>query len=85
MSFPRNGEDMHYARQLAREAGLEAHLVAKVERAETVATVENMDDIIMASDVVMVARGDLRWKLATLSWSNYKNSLYAVPERLTEQ
>ncbi|MEZ9331153.1 pyruvate kinase, partial [Vibrio breoganii] len=33
--------------------------VAKVERAETVATVENMDDIIMASDVVMVARGDL--------------------------
>lgn len=59
VSFPRNGEDMHYARQLAREAGLEAHLVAKVERAETVATVENMDDIIMASDVVMVARGDL--------------------------
>ncbi|OED61570.1 pyruvate kinase [Vibrio tasmaniensis ZS-17] len=59
VSFPRNGADMHYARQLAREAGLEAHLVAKVERAETVATVENMDDIIMASDVVMVARGDL--------------------------
>ena len=59
VSFPRNGADMHYARQLAQEAGLEAHLVAKVERAETVATVENMDDIIMASDVVMVARGDL--------------------------
>ncbi|MEZ8322501.1 pyruvate kinase [Vibrio cyclitrophicus] len=59
VSFPRNGEDMHYARQLAREVGLEAHLVAKVERAETVATVENMDDIILASDVVMVARGDL--------------------------
>ncbi|PMM03854.1 pyruvate kinase [Vibrio kanaloae] len=59
VSFPRNGEDMHYARQLAHEAGLEAHLVAKVERAETVATIENMDDIIMASDVVMVARGDL--------------------------
>ncbi|MCC5515853.1 pyruvate kinase [Vibrio splendidus] len=59
VSFPRNGADMHYARQLAREASLEAHLVAKVERAETVATVENMDDIIMASDVVMVARGDL--------------------------
>ncbi|KWU01851.1 pyruvate kinase [Vibrio toranzoniae] len=59
VSFPRNGEDMHYARRLAHEAGLEAHLVAKVERAETVATIENMDDIIMASDVVMVARGDL--------------------------
>ncbi|WP_256382972.1 pyruvate kinase [Photobacterium toruni] len=59
VSFPRNGADMHYARQLATEAGLTAKLVAKVERAETVATTEAMDDIILASDVVMVARGDL--------------------------
>ncbi len=59
VSFPRNGEDMHYARQLATAAGLTAKLVAKVERAETVATTEAMDDIILASDVVMVARGDL--------------------------
>jgi pyruvate kinase len=50
---------MHYARRLARDAGLEAMLVAKVERAETVATNESIDDIILASDVVMVARGDL--------------------------
>lgn len=33
--------------------------MAKVERAETVATTEAMDDIILASDVIMVARGDL--------------------------
>lgn len=59
ISFPRNGEDMHYARRLARDAGLEAKLVAKVERAETVISEESMDDIILASDVVMVARGDL--------------------------
>lgn len=59
VSFPRNGEDMKYARRLAVEAGLEAKLVAKVERAEAVATTEAMDDIIMASDAVMVARGDL--------------------------
>ncbi|WP_070963674.1 pyruvate kinase [Vibrio sonorensis] len=59
VSFPRNGEDMKYARRLARDAGLEAKLVAKVERAETVATEENIDDIIYASDAVMVARGDL--------------------------
>lgn len=59
VSFPRNGEDMKYARRLARDAGLEARLVAKVERAETVASVEKMDDIILASDVIMVARGDL--------------------------
>lgn len=59
VSFPRNGEDMKYARRLARDAGLNARLVAKVERAETVATEENIDDIIKASDAVMVARGDL--------------------------
>ncbi len=59
VSFPRSGEDMHYARRLAHEAGCDAQLVAKVERAEAVATQEAMDDIILASDVVMVARGDL--------------------------
>ncbi|MDO6497167.1 pyruvate kinase [Photobacterium sanguinicancri] len=59
VSFPRNGEDMKYARRLAVDAGLEAKLVAKVERAESVASTEAMDDIILASDVVMVARGDL--------------------------
>jgi len=59
ISFPRNGEDMRYARRLARDAGLEAKLVAKVERAETVANAESIDDIILASDVIMVARGDL--------------------------
>lgn len=59
VSFPRNGEDMKYARRLARDAGLHARLVAKVERAETVETEENIDDIIKASDAVMVARGDL--------------------------
>lgn len=50
---------MKYARRLARDAGLTTRMVAKVERAETVATDANMDDIIMASDVIMVARGDL--------------------------
>ena len=59
VSFPRSGEDLNYARQLARDAGLNAKIVAKVERAEAVATDEAMDDIILASDVIMVARGDL--------------------------
>ncbi|MFI3247058.1 MAG: pyruvate kinase, partial [Ferrimonas sp.] len=59
VSFPRSGADLDYARQLAREAGLETAIVAKVERAEAVATDEAIDDVIKASDVVMVARGDL--------------------------
>lgn len=59
VSFPRCGEDLHYARRLAQEAGSAAQIVAKVERAEAVASEEAMDDIIRASDVIMVARGDL--------------------------
>ncbi|OIV47784.1 pyruvate kinase, partial [Sodalis sp. TME1] len=59
VSFPRTGEDLNYARRLARDAGSYAKIVSKVERAEAVASDEAMDDIILASDVVMVARGDL--------------------------
>ncbi|SJL82481.1 pyruvate kinase [Vibrio palustris] len=59
ISFPRNGEDMKYARRLAKEAGLKTRMVAKIERAETVSCDENIDDIVMESDVIMVARGDL--------------------------
>ncbi|MFZ7342738.1 pyruvate kinase [Avibacterium volantium] len=59
VSFPRSSADLNYARQLAEEVGLKAKIVAKVERAETVMSDEAMDDIILASDVIMVARGDL--------------------------
>lgn len=59
VSFPRNGADLHYARKLAQDAGCFAKIVAKVERAEAVETKEALEDIILASDVVMVARGDL--------------------------
>ncbi|HMN35627.1 MAG TPA: pyruvate kinase [Chiayiivirga sp.] len=56
VSFCRSAADMAEARRLAREAGSSAHLVAKIERAEAI---ERLTEIIDASDVVMVARGDL--------------------------
>ncbi|MBU3023064.1 pyruvate kinase [Aestuariibacter sp. A3R04] len=59
VSFPRSGADLNYARELAQAAGCHALICAKVERAEAVATDEAIDDIINASDAVMVARGDL--------------------------
>ncbi|RZP94785.1 pyruvate kinase [Vibrio vulnificus] len=59
VSFPRNADDIEYARSLALQAGCQAHIVAKVERAEVVASEEAMDGVIRASDVIMVARGDL--------------------------
>lgn len=59
VSFPRSADDMKQARQLVGEAGGDIHLVAKIERAESVADDQTLDDIIIASDAVMVARGDL--------------------------
>ncbi len=56
VSFPRSGEDMLEARQLLREAGGSGRLMAKIERAEAI---RHLDDIVEASDAVMVARGDL--------------------------
>ena len=56
VSFPRAAEDLIQARALLRAAGGEGGIVAKLERAEAI---EAMDDIIRASDAVMVARGDL--------------------------
>lgn len=56
ISFPRCGADVELARTLVREAGGHAHIVAKVERAEAI---DALEEIIDASDVIMVARGDL--------------------------
>lgn len=59
VSFPRSAEDMNYARRLVKEAGGNTYMVAKIERAEAVSDNQVLDDIIQASDAVMVARGDL--------------------------
>ncbi|MGH8162373.1 MAG: pyruvate kinase [Gammaproteobacteria bacterium] len=56
ISFPRSANDVEHARRLLREAGGQGAIVAKIERAEAV---ERLDSIILASDAVMVARGDL--------------------------
>ena len=56
VSFCRSAADMHEARALARAAGSDVALVAKIERAEAI---DNLVEITIASDVVMVARGDL--------------------------
>ena len=56
VSFPKSGADMTLARELTRAAGSHAMLIAKMERAEAVG---EMEELIAASDGIMVARGDL--------------------------
>jgi len=56
VSFVQRADDVIEARRLLREAGGQGDIVSKIERAEAL---ENIDEIIEASDVIMVARGDL--------------------------
>lgn len=56
VSFPICADDIHLARKLLRDAGGHGCIVAKIERAEALDCIE---EIIEASDVIMIARGDL--------------------------
>ena len=56
ISFPKSGADMYMARELMRAKGGNALLIAKIERAEAIPALE---EILKASDGIMVARGDL--------------------------
>ncbi|MCX7238872.1 MAG: pyruvate kinase [Burkholderiales bacterium] len=60
VSFPKNATDMEMARQLcnvaAAEFGHSPGLIAKIERAEAI---PRLEEILLASDGIMVARGDL--------------------------
>lgn len=59
ISFPKSAQDIDYARAEAAKAGYQGHIVAKMERSESVSDQDTMDSIINASDAIMVARGDL--------------------------
>lgn len=60
VSFPKSATDMEMARQLCLVAAAEFNhmpdLIAKIERAEAI---PKLEEILLASDGIMVARGDL--------------------------
>jgi len=56
VSFVRSAADLEEARALLKAAGGHARIMAKIERGEAI---QNLEEIVRASDAVMVARGDL--------------------------
>ncbi|QJR82430.1 pyruvate kinase [Alteromonas pelagimontana] len=84
VSFPRSGADLDYARELAEAAGCYAKICSKVERAEAVATDEAIDDIIRASDAVMVARGDLGVEIGDAELVGVQKKLIARSRQLNK-
>ncbi len=59
ISFPANAEDLFPVRKVLDAQDSDARIIAKIERAEAVASEDNLKALIAASDGVMVARGDL--------------------------
>lgn len=64
VSFPREPADIEEARGLFRDAGGQGGMVAKIERCEAI---DRLDEIIEASEAVMIARGDLAVELGDAS------------------
>lgn len=56
LSFVRTAGDIEVLRKLLKKYKSDAQIVAKIETTEAI---ENIDSIIAATDVIMVARGDL--------------------------
>ena len=56
MSYVQRADDIIRLKALMREYGREVPVIAKLERPQAI---QNLDDIILESDGVMVARGDL--------------------------
>src|SRR5436190_8367926 len=56
LSFVRSAADVRDLRALIEQAGSHAHVIAKIEKAEAV---DSLEDVLEEADAVMVARGDL--------------------------
>ena len=56
LSFVRSAADVRDLRALIEQAGSHAHVIAKIEKAEAV---DALDAVLVETDAVMVARGDL--------------------------
>jgi pyruvate kinase len=56
LSFVRSAADVRDLRALIEQHGSHAHVIAKIEKADAI---DSLDDILAETDAVMVARGDL--------------------------
>ena len=56
LSFARKKEDLEELRQVLQKSGSTAQVVAKIE---SQSAVREIDDMIAAADIILIARGDL--------------------------
>lgn len=56
VSFVETAADLLKVKEFAQKRGHSAYVVAKIERAEAI---DNIDEILLAADAIMIARGDM--------------------------
>jgi pyruvate kinase len=63
MSFIQSADDIRKLRQILVSFGSTAQIIAKIETKAAVATPEIMEEIVKATDGIMVARGDMAYEV----------------------
>ena len=79
LSFVRRGSDVEMLRTMITQNGAHAAIVAKIEKPEAL---DNIDEIMAASDAIMVARGDLGVELPPQTVPNAQDQLIDLARAL---
>ncbi|WP_343126374.1 pyruvate kinase [Buchnera aphidicola] len=82
VSFPRTSKDLKVARQLLQNSGSNAKIIAKIERAEAIKTEKNIQEIILESDAIMIARGDLGVEIGDTKLISIQKKLISMSRKL---
>ena len=78
VSFVRNAIDVSFARELLNVTGCQSGIISKIERVEAV---ENIEEIVDASDGIMIARGDLAVEIGDAQLPGVQKRLIDVARR----
>ena len=81
VSFVRSAGDVEEARALLRAAGGKGEIIAKIERTEAL---DCIDSIIEASDVIMVARGDLGVEMGYAELTGMQKNIIRKTRRMNK-
>lgn len=63
LSFVQCADDIHKLRALLQDHGSRAKIIAKIETKKAVESDEHLEEIVKASDAIMVARGDMAYEV----------------------
>jgi len=82
VSFVSSAEDIFQTRRLLQQHQLQPSIIAKIERAEVVADDDTLNEILLAADGVMVARGDLGVEVGDAQLIGIQKDLIARARRM---